>query len=340
MAALATLVPAAASANPFDLKAQLEPMPISEALRPTKLDVGWIEFGFRYDAKIGLGRFGPDGSVNLFDNGTDDPSDDTLWLVHTPSLHVRWGLSRRLELFWDLPYKVASLNNGNLGTRTVDHSLGDPTFGARLEIIDGWEEEAGNFDLVFETWVKNPAAKESPGSYIGGPLNVTGFVFTSGTFDWWLGAAGKVALSDGFSIGGRLGYLVRWGGIVQYLVALDSSTSGRMDPGDEVRAELDLIGDFGPAALRITPRFAHRQLTRVGTTSAGLSPNQTLKPVAGSDGITLDVDAALTFHVSRTIDIWLFGSMPLVGEDLTFFPIEDLHPTWGPRVGGALEVRY
>jgi hypothetical protein len=46
------------------------------------------------------------------------------------------------------------------------------------------------------------------------------------------------------------------------------------------------------------------------------------------------------FNLTRGFDIDLGVSVPVVGEDLQFFPIEDIHPTRGVTYSGTLEARF
>jgi hypothetical protein len=191
-----------------------------------------------------------------------------------------------------------------------------------------------------EAWYKGPSGNETPGSYIGGPLNVSRFVFTTGTPDTYLGLAAKKTFGP-VAIGGRLGYTKRWSQLVQYLVELETlQFLGRIKPGDLLTAEASVLGQAGPVAIELVPRFGVRGTTAIGTTSPGLNPSKNLDDVAGSGGWTLDIDGRLYVNVTRNFDVIAWGSLPIRGEDLQFFPIEDIHPTLGATFGGVVEVRY
>ena len=62
--------------------------------------------------------------------------------------------------------------------------------------------------------------------------------------------------------------------------------------------------------------------------------------MSGSNGVALDVEARLQFQVNRNLDLEIYTVQPVMGEDLQFFPLEDIHPTLGPTFGGTVEVRY
>jgi len=63
-------------------------------------------------------------------------------------------------------------------------------------------------------------------------------------------------------------------------------------------------------------------------------------PIANSVGYGLDLRAELKLNATRGFDVVGYWVQPLLGQDLDFFPIEDLHPTWGPDVGGRVEARF
>ncbi len=115
---------------------------------------------------------------------------------------------------------------------------------------------------------------------------------------------------------------------------------GRIKPGDQVKADLDVGVQLGPVWLHTAGKVEWRDVTRIGTSSRGSSPNSNTDVVAESDGTAFDVSPGIVLNLSRGVDVSGYANIPLVGEDLQFFPIEDLHPTRGPTFGGAVELRY
>ena len=62
--------------------------------------------------------------------------------------------------------------------------------------------------------------------------------------------------------------------------------------------------------------------------------------VEDSDGWSLDLTPGVVLNLTRGVDVDLAATLPLRGEDLQFFPIEDLEPTRGLTFHGAVELRY
>jgi len=304
-------------------------LPAREVERTINLAKGWVEFGLTYDHKIGTGAWGPDGSQNPFDGAK--------WTYQTEALKVRYGISQRAELWWYVEYHQARLVNETLGTDTRDSAMGDQMIGYRLSLL---EQEAPFASAVLEAHLKMPAGKEQAGTYIGGPLNVSGFVFSTGTPDLYLGGAAKYVAGP-IGLTGRVGYLHRFSGVVNYLIEIENySFQGRMKPGSELQVSAEVLAQLGPVTVSVTPKFEYRMQTRQGTSTRGLFPAKNLRAVAGSDGLALDLEGRVRFQVNRNLDIEAYTLYPLAGQDLQFFPLEDIHPTLGPTFGGAVEVRY
>lgn len=310
-------------------KTMRQPLPSQEVERSVNIPKGWLEFGFGYHHKVATGSWGADGTAHEFDSAR--------WTLDTYRLDVRYGLTNKVEIWWAMPLLSGHLTNDVLGTDTRDRSLGDLLFGYRLLLMHG---EAPTSDLALELEFKGPSSQEAPGSYIGGPLNVASFVFTTGTPDVALGLAWRQQF--GFmSVTARAGYVKRFSGVVQYLVELNEyQFSGRIKPGDKVYGDLDLLVQLGPVALVASPEFTWRNTTRIGTTAPGLTPASRTNPVVGSDGYNLDLDVQGLVNITRGFDAGVGVTLPLAGEDLQFFPIEDLHPTRGVTISGSFELRY
>jgi hypothetical protein len=318
-------ITAAALAEPRTMR---EALSTREVERGLLLPKGWVELSAGFDRHRGIGAWSPEGNP--------EPFDDADWRYDTWRPTVRYGLGPRVELWGQVPFHRARLTNDALGTDTRDSGIGDPRFGARFELYD---REPKRTSVALELAYKGPAAQESPGTYIGGPENVSAFVFTTGTPDLSVGLGAKQALGPlALTVHGA--YVRRFSAVVQYVVETDElQFLGRIDPGDLWTAAAELGLQLGPLWLAGGPRYTRRGVTRLGVSSAGWSANDRLADVAGSDGDALDLRLCALANVSRGLDVAVWTDRPLAGEDLQFFPIEDLHPTYGPTWGVAVEVR-
>lgn len=318
-----------ATAAGFEAKTMRDSLSSREVERPLVLGKGWLEAGIGFDQKNADGYWGADGTAEEFDNAE--------WLYSTQSVTIRYGLAKRAELWWRVPWHHASLTNKKLGTQTSDFGMGDPSFGYKLELF---RSTAPTISLISEVFYKAPAGDDAPGNYIGGPNTFNNIVWTSGTPDLGFGLAGKRQYGPlALKMGVR--YTHRFSSAVGYLIETAfHQFQARIKPGDLIDYDLDLMLQIGPVALHSAWFVQNRQLTRIGTASKGLFGNANLKAVEESDGTSVDGQVGAVVNVSRGVDITFDVRRSLVGEDLMFFPIEQIHPTRGTTYSSALELRY
>jgi hypothetical protein len=326
---MASVSSAFAKTGTFGAKSMREPLATREVERSLVLPKGWVEFDLGYDLKRGVGQWGGDGSLTRWDTAR--------WDYHTARATIRYGIHPKVEMYWTAPFHVAQLTNRKLGTNIQDASFGDVAFGVSWE---AWGKDDPRSSWVVSAGYKAPTGSENPGTYIGGPLNVGGFVFTTGTPDLMLGTSFKHSVGPVFFVAGAQ-YTRRFSGVALYVIETENlQFQGRIKPGDRVRADLTVAAQAGPFVPHAGANFEYRGRTALGTTSGPLNPGKNLKPVADSDGRALDFKGGLLINASRGVDVDLHVDVPLMGEDLQFFPIEDLQPTYGVRYGANVEMRY
>jgi hypothetical protein len=313
----------------FEAKTMRESLSSREVERPLVLGKGWMEAALGFDLKNADGYWGPDGAAEEFDRAE--------WMYSTQSVTIRYGLAKRAELWWRLPWHYASLTNNKLGTETSDFGMGDPSFGYKLELF---RSSAPTTSIIGEVFYKAPAGDDAPGNYIGGPNTFNNIVWTSGTPDMGVGIAGKRQYGP-FAMKMGLQYTHRFSSAVGYLIETEfNQFQARIKPGDTIAYDLDLMLQVGPVALHSAWMVQNRQLTRIGTASAGLFGDANLKPVEESDGTSVDGQIGAVLNLTRGVDLTVDVRRSLVGEDLMFFPIEQIHPTRGTTYSTALELRY
>ncbi|MCB9778163.1 MAG: hypothetical protein H6742_06350 [Alphaproteobacteria bacterium] len=325
--ALATGEPA--HAEGFQVKTMRDPLPSREYERGLVIGKGWAEWGVGADVKLANGYWDGDGNAQDFENAK--------FLHTTERVGVRYGISRRAEVFMTLPFHYQKLTNDALGTDISQFGIGDPKFGWKVE---AFRSMAPVTSLIAYTWYKAPAGNESPGSYIGGPDTFSSFVVSTGTPDLALGVAGKRQVGPlAFEL--DLSYVRRFSGATMWAVeTTNNQFAGRIKPGDITRAKADVMLQIWALALHGGADFQLRQAMRVGTTADGWFPGRNLEAIEGSDGWYLDVPVGVIANISRGVDLDLAATVPVRGEDLMFFPIEDIHPTRGLTLSGTLELRY
>ncbi len=334
---LGSMVPDLAAAGGFDTKTMRDPLSAREVERPLILPKGWLQVGLHGEMKQSHSEWGPDGEVVWFDGASDVDGTSTTWLYTTEQIDIHYGVAHRAEIFWKMPFHYVRLTNPSLGTDTSGFYLGDPRFGAAFSL---YRSTAPLSSVVTHIEAKVPGGNETPGSYIAGPSTFRAFITSTGTPDLHVSVDGKRQFGI-FALKGSAGYVYRFSGIAQYLIETEfNQFNGRIKPGAQVYLDLGGMAQFGPVSLNSSFWLENHGATRIGTTSAGLFPDTDLQPVEGSDGYSYGVDAGATLNATRNVDLVFNGNFPLRGEDLMFFPLEELHPTRGITWTGRLELRY
>ena len=316
-----------AHAEAFEPKTMRDTLAAREVERPLILGKGWLEFGLGGEVKNATGYWDSNG----------EPVDftDASWLWTTQTLAIRYGVSRRGELYWNFRTHYAQLTNPTMGTDLSNFGIGDPNFGFKLELLRGL-----NTSLISYIDYKAPAANEAPGNYVGQSNSMGAIVMTTGTPDLTLGVAARQRLGP-VALTVEVEHVHRFSNVVQYLVeTTNNQYNARMKPGDISRGTADLMLQLGPVAPHVGGELALRQVTRTGQTSGDLFGDLKLKDVEGSDGWSFDLNPGAVINITRGLDLDLAASIPLRGEDLQFFPIEDLQPTRGLTFKAAVELRY
>jgi len=305
------------------------PFSAREVGRSLKMPKGWMEMSLGADVKLATGYWDSDGAAQDFENAN--------WLYSTESLSFRYGMSHNSEIYLSVPMHYMRLTNDAYGTDTAGFHLGDPRFGGVWSLL---ESDAPLTSVVIRVDLKSPAGNESPGSYIAGPSTFRDFVTTTGSHDLTVEMGAKRQIGA-LAVEGRLGYVNRFSGLVQWLIETEENQStGRFKPGNRIYGGLGLVAQVGPLALKAGGRMMIQGDAKAGTTSGGFSPDGQLYVQEGSGGSYLDADAAVVAHFNRNFDLELGVSIPLAGEDLMFFPLEDLHPTIGNTYSAILKARY
>jgi hypothetical protein len=319
-----------AMAAGFQAKTMRETLPAREVERSLLIGKGWLEFGLGTDVKVAEGSWSAEGKALSFD-------DKSSWLYTTERLDIRYGIARRVELYWRLKTHYVHLENPERKTDISQFGLGDPNFGVKYEL---YRSLAPISSIVVYGDYKAPAGNESPGNYVGGPSTFSAVVLTTGTQDLTAGVQAKQQVGP-LALMVDAGYTRRLSGIVQYVIETElNQFSGRIKPGDVFKLDGDLLLQAGPVALDGGVLYRRRDVTEIGTTVDGWFPGKDLQPIEGSDGWSLDAKAGLTLNITRGLDLVGAATLPVRGEDLQFWPIEDIHPTRGNTYSGTLEFRY
>ena len=320
-----------AQAAGFQAKTMRAPFSAREIERGLVLGKGWVEINLGTDVKNATGYWGADGTAEDF--------TDARWLYTTQSLNGRYGITQRGELFWKVKTHYVALDNDALGTEIRQFGLGDPEFGYTFEFFRSLAPLTSAVGYA-RYKAPRPLGNESPGNYVGAPNTLTAIIMTTGTPDITVGTAFKRQFGPG-AVVADLGYIFRASGAPLYMLETEyNQFQMRIKPGSIVRLKVDGQVQASIVALQAGIDFQQRAATRIGPASGGLVASRNLEAVEGSEGWALDIPTKAIFHVTQTIDLEAGARIPVRGEDLDFWPIEDIHPTRGITYTGSFEFRY
>lgn len=323
------LFSSSAIAGGFEGKTMRDPFSNRSVERGLVLGKGWFQLGLGSNYKLSTGEWSPDGEK--------DDWAATSWMYTTQHLNIRYGITRNVELSWKVTSHYVALTNSDLGTDISQYGLGDPEMGAKYQIL---RKTAPMTSVIAYTLYKAPLANEMPGNYVASPNAFSSFVMTTGTPDLTTGVAAKKQFGPA-ALTVDLAHTHRFSGLASYALETDANQfQVRVKPGNVKKVDVAVEGQGGPVNISAGAIYQHRSTFQIGTTSAGFFPNKNLNDVLDSDGWSLDAKAGLTLNVFQTLDIKGTALIPLRGEDLLFFPLEDVHPTTGNVYSGELIYRF
>ena len=96
------------------------------------------------------------------------------------------------------------------------------------------------------------------------------------------------------------------------------------------------VREYGAIPLDIVQKY----INFWNSSSNDLFGASNLEPIEGSDGTTVDGQIGAVLNLTRGVDVLVDVRRSIKGEDLQFFPIEQIHPTRGTTFSTALELRY
>ena len=349
---ISNLIFSDALAGGLEPKTSVSYLPNRSLQRRLVLGKGWFEISLGSTYKDAIGYWNPNG-IELQSGGESlayTPFDSASWLYTTQSMNFRYGLLNRAELYWNFTSHYVSLQNPKLGTDIDQFGVGDPEFGFKFELTSFDKAKhkknpnkikySGSSSIIY-THYKAPLANESPGNYVGGPNTFSQFVLTTGTSDWSFGYAYKNIVTSTTSFDFDVQYKVRISGLALYAIETDNNQfSIRVKPGNELIAKAHVSTQAGPLFLSTGALFTLRGHTKIGNTVDGLVPSLQLDEIESSDGWALDSVSTAILNLGQRYDLVGSVTVPIRGEDLLFFPLESIHPTYGITYAGYLTARF
>ena len=324
------LASSTALAGPFVVRTSRPTYADTAVARPVTIAKEWAEFSLEYDFRDVTK--GTDTSGKTY---TLDYKYQYSWLT----FRTRYGFTRNLTLFLDMPYSVQShRSGGNDGSNSVtDSGLGDARFGM---IWQFYAHEAGDnlTSLALQWDTKQPTGNESPGS-IGDRHLLLG----TGTTNTGLTVIGKQRVGP-VAFTGDVGYIHKFSAVTQWTRDLDAPAglNARFKPGNELDAGLHaLVQPVRLAAVDLGADYVNRGNAEIGHTANGINPAADLQTVPGSSFQALNAAAKVIVDYDVNWDFALGVVQPVMSKNSGyFFPMEDLSQSYGTTFSGQVIFRW
>ena len=233
------LAPATAFGVAFEEHTSWQKEPWLEAEKGVSLGKAVLEMGtgFRY--------LHSDTFFNSNGNLDTAPAE---FEVTTWDLFWRFGFTENWTLWGNMPI-VWSEQLSTDRARSADGKLGDSETGI---IYQFFRRNDPTISMGASLRWKLPTGSEVVGK---NNLNITG----TGTTDVELAYIGRWQFWKYLSLGWSAGYNIRLPGPVQYILDRNTSiTNAWLDLGDEIHAELDIIGGMKYISVQVNARYTYR----------------------------------------------------------------------------------
>ena len=326
-AAALLLLPTLSQAEAAPSKTMMGPLPTRQVERALVLPKGWVQVTLEARAKWSEGWRDEAGTFQAY-------GDDTQWFHSQYSLRIEQGFSSHWMPYLDIPYVVSSLRLSDDTITTA--SLGDAHTGLVWQpVLDRpWR-------LGLQVDMKAPTGLEWPGDFIGGAFNTSSFLTGTGTTNLGVFARGRVGNSL-VALDARVGYILKFPGIVGYVVEPDGFGNGWIDPGDALLVEGGALLQLGDALLvRAEGSYSARGDYRVGTSGESVW-SVAWQPLADG-GRFLDARVEASYEFSPRCGVVIGASKDLLGSDTRSFAhlgLEEFSPQPGLSADLGLVARW
>jgi len=196
--------------------------------REIVLPKGWVEVSLGAETKLSGSYWDGQGEERAWD-------DQVRWSYSQAWLKLEQGFSAHLKPYLHIPVVMSGVYRD--GTPLVRTSaLGDVHSGL---VFQPWL--ARRQKVAIQVDLKSPTGVEWPGESIGGGANVQNFLTGTGTTNLGAFVLGHALLGDITRLEARVGGVLKFPGIVGYVLEEGGFGNGWLDPGDELLGELNLV---------------------------------------------------------------------------------------------------
>ncbi len=258
------LIPGTALGVAFEEHSSWQKEPWLETEKGVSLGMSVLEMGTGVRFLRSDTYFNSNGNIDEAPYQYDVLTWDIFW---------RFGFTENWTLWGNLPMVWSDQTNSDR-TRKAEGKLGDAETGILYQFF---RRNDPTISMGAKLRWKLPTGSEVPGE---NNLNITG----TGTTDVELSYIGRWQLFRYLALGWNVGYNIRLPGPVQYILDRNTSiTNAWLDLGDEINAELDLIGGVEYVALHLKARFSYRFATKLAVPEFKAETVRWTNPITGEE---------------------------------------------------------
>jgi hypothetical protein len=327
----------------LDGKTMRQEWPESHVERDLVLPKGWFEVDVGVDHKRST-------AVRDLDGLAQPLQDGAAWSFSQAHIGLHHGLSRRTRVYLTVPWVRARLRTGSSDSVPASHittlAMGDVHTGV---IVQPWISAPPGRTEAPRTWavaaqldLKAPSGLEWTSAGTGAPDEIKSFLAGTGVTNLGAFAHGKIRMSPAFSTHLAVGWVFKFPAIVGYVVEVDGFGNGKLNPGDELRVDLDATVQLGNRlALTANGRLSRRGWTTMGVSGPGLRFAEW--DYLEDPALFVDVGGAASIEASQALELRLHASAQVMGTTTALWAplgLEELAPQPGLTTGLQAVMRW
>jgi hypothetical protein len=297
--------------------------------RQLVLPKGWMTLQFSLDSKYSTSQRDTTGQKIAFDN-------NAAWSYSRFWFNYANAFSKTTTMYIKVPIVRASLRPDSGATITTI-ALGDVHSGIIYQPkLHHKHALAAQLDL------KSPSGVEWPGNRRGGPSDISSFLTGTGITNLGLLVHGKMWMGQRYAIHLAMGYIVKFPGIVGYVVEQDGFGNGILSPGNEIKVDAEhivqLSDDF---CLQVNHSVSQRAAYKMGVSGEGISWN--VNQVIVEPSLFVDAGAGISWEPNPKRELVLSATHQIYGSQTVAFSalgLEEFFPQPGTTVALKGAVRW
>ena len=315
-------------ANPFGEKTMQPAWSPQQVDRMLIMPKGWMQLQLSIDSKYSSAQRGLTGDKIPLEA-------DQYWSYSRMWLNFTHAFSTRTMMYMHIPIVRAQFQPSS-GDAITTMALGDVHSGVFFQ------PTLLKHSLALQVDVKSPSGVEWPSGRRGGPSDINGFLTGTGLTNLGVTAHGKVKASQRYAVHLSAGYIIKFPGIVGYVVEENGFGNGILNAGNELTVVgRHLFQVHDDVCLELTHSFSQRGAYKMGVSGEGLLWNLSEEILA--PGWFMDAGGAVSWEPTAKRELRLLVSNQIYGSETIQFAalgLEEFSPQPGTTVALQGSIRW